>query len=202
MPAGQQSRTDARRRARRLGGLVALAMLLAGGLSAMGLAAGGSTTLRSASSSRLGERIVVDASGRTVYTLSGETSRHLMCTSSQCLRFWPPVTTSAHGKLKAGRGVRGKLGRLSRNGKVQVTLGGRPLYRFSGDSAAGQTHGEGIQSFGGTWHVVKASGSSSSRPTTPSTTPSYSTTPSNSPTPSSSTPPSNSTTPSYSTPGY
>jgi predicted lipoprotein with Yx(FWY)xxD motif len=28
------------------------------------------------------------------------------------------------------------------------------LYTFSGDTAAGQAHGEGIQSFGGTWHVV------------------------------------------------
>jgi len=28
------------------------------------------------------------------------------------------------------------------------------LYTFSGDTAAGQTQGEGIQSFGGTWHVV------------------------------------------------
>jgi predicted lipoprotein with Yx(FWY)xxD motif len=175
MPATDNSRLDLRRRLRRrLAAPIALAVLLAGGITAMGIAAGGSTTLKSASNSKLGERIVVDSSGRTAYTLSGETARRLKCTSSQCLSIWSPVTTSAHGKLKAGKGVSGKLGRLSRKGKFQVTLGGHPLYRFSGDSAAGQANGEGIQSFGGTWHVVKASGSTTTTPTTPSTTPSYS----------------------------
>lgn len=175
MPATDNSRLDARRRLRRrLAAPIALAVLLAGGITAMGLAAGGSTTLKSASSSKLGERIVVDSSGRTVYTLSGDTVHHLKCSSSQCLHFWPPVTTTAHGKLKAGKGVSGRLGRMSRGrGRFQVTLGGHPLYRYSGDSAAGQANGEGIQSFGGTWHVVKASGSTTTTPMTPSTTPSY-----------------------------
>ena len=36
----------------------------------------------------------------------------------------------------------------------QVEYDGHLLYAFVGDSAAGQAHGEGIVSFGGTWHVV------------------------------------------------
>jgi predicted lipoprotein with Yx(FWY)xxD motif len=175
MPASPASSTSSRRR-RRLVAPVMLALLLAGGLSAIGLAASASTTLKTTTNTKLGERIVVASSGRTVYTLSGETTHHLLCTSSQCMHFWPPITTSAHGKLKAGNGVSGKLGRISRNGKFQVTLGGHPLYRYSGDSGAGQANGEGIKSFGGTWHVVKASGSSTSAPTmqpTTQSTPSY-----------------------------
>jgi predicted lipoprotein with Yx(FWY)xxD motif len=36
----------------------------------------------------------------------------------------------------------------------QVEYDGHLLYGFSGDTAAGQAHGEGIVAFGGTWHVV------------------------------------------------
>jgi predicted lipoprotein with Yx(FWY)xxD motif len=36
----------------------------------------------------------------------------------------------------------------------QVEYEGNLLYTFSGDTAAGQAQGEGIQSFGGTWYVV------------------------------------------------
>jgi hypothetical protein len=40
----------------------------------------------------------------------------------------------------------------------QLTLGGRPLYTFVGDGGkAHKSTGEGVVSFGGTWHVVAAS---------------------------------------------
>jgi hypothetical protein len=43
------------------------------------------------------------------------------------------------------------------------------------DTKSHQVHGEGIVGFGGTWHVVKAAGTSSSTGTTntTSTTPTY-----------------------------
>jgi predicted lipoprotein with Yx(FWY)xxD motif len=48
------------------------------------------------------------------------------------------------------------LGRLTRpNGKMQVTYNGHPLYRYSGDTKAGQTSGQGID---GKWYAVKANG--------------------------------------------
>ena len=39
-----------------------------------------------------------------------------------------------------------------------VTTKGRPLYLFSGDPAAGAANGNGTTSFGGTWKVVKITG--------------------------------------------
>jgi hypothetical protein len=41
-----------------------------------------------------------------------------------------------------------------------VTVNGAPVYTFVPDANPGDAKGEGIMSFGGTWHVVQASGTS------------------------------------------
>ncbi len=156
-------------------GAVAAAALVT--IVATALAAGSSLTLGSNTHSMLGKPVVVNPQGRTLYRLSPETSKHLLCKSKECLTNWPPLTVkSAKTKLKAGSGVSGKLALLHRsNGTLQVTLNGLPLYRYSGDSAKNDVNGEGIESFGGTWHAVKASSSSSTTP--PMTTTGTTTTP-------------------------
>jgi hypothetical protein len=60
----------------------------------------------------------------------------------------------------AGTGVTsGDLGTITRSdGTKQVTYAGHPLYYFAGDSAAGQTNGEGSHGFGAPWYVVAPSG--------------------------------------------
>ena len=40
----------------------------------------------------------------------------------------------------------------------QVTYAGHPLYTFVGDKTAGATTGEGLDTFGGGWYAVAASG--------------------------------------------
>lgn len=155
----------------RLGWVIGAAAAFALGSAALALAAG-TVTIGTASNSRLGERVAVNSNGRTLYTLSGDSVHHLLCKSSECLKFWPPVRLSPSGaRLKAGSGLQGHLGTLRRsNGIVQVTLRGRPLYRFAGDSGRGQTNGEGIVSFGGTWHAAPAStGAAHGAPMTPPT---------------------------------
>jgi predicted lipoprotein with Yx(FWY)xxD motif len=148
-------------RARRVVTLgVSLALVALGAVAALGGLATARTArpaVAAANNSALHESILVDANGRTLYELAPETAHHLLCHTSQCLGFWPPLKTTARAKLTKGRGVSGRLGRIHRNGFWQVTLNGRPLYRFAGDSGRGQTHGQGLQTFGGTWHVVKAS---------------------------------------------
>ena len=152
--------------------VVAVTLAFAVSLAAMALAAGGAITVGSASNSTLGKQIVVDAQGHTLYALSPETTHHLLCKSSECLKFWPPLTVRSRGtKLKAGPGVHGRLAILRRgNGVLQVTLGGLPLYHYSGDHAKGQANGQSIHSFGGTWHVLSATSTTSpAAPTTPTT---------------------------------
>ena len=126
-----------------------------------GLALAKSTsTLQAAHNAKLGETIVVNAGGRTLYELAPETTHHLLCKSTACFAFWPPAKVSKHAKLTTAAGVKGKLGTLHRDGFYQLTLGGRPLYTFAEDGAAGQANGNGIKSFGGTWHVIATSAAS------------------------------------------
>jgi predicted lipoprotein with Yx(FWY)xxD motif len=89
-----------------------------------------------------------------------------------CLALWPAVTVRSRAvKLQAGSGVHGRLGLVRRsNGTLQVTLRGMPLYRYSGDSARGEANGDGIKSFGGTWHALRASTSHGTAPAMPNTT--------------------------------
>jgi predicted lipoprotein with Yx(FWY)xxD motif len=137
----------------------AAALALVACLAAIALAATATVKINSASNSKLGERVAVNSQGLTLYSLSPETSNHLLCKSRECLAFWPPVTVpSRKAKVEAGPNVRGRLGILRRsNGMLQVTLRGMPLYRFAKDHAKGEASGQGIESFGGTWHAVSAS---------------------------------------------
>ncbi len=130
-------------------------------------------TLSTAHNASLGRTILVDGHGLTLYTLSGETTRHLKCTkANKCFQFWAPSTVkSSKTKLSLPAGVRGKLTTLHRNGLFQLVLGGHPLYRFVPDGKVkGHAFGEGLVSFGGTWHIVKESAAKKQTATTTTTT--------------------------------
>ena len=105
--------------------------------------------------SKLGS-LLVDGQGITLYTLTNAGAQ-VPCTG-QCASFWPPLLLPADTMTALGAtGVTG-LGTSSTSGGLQVTVTGAPVYRFSIDKKAGDTNGEGISSFGGTWHVVMAAG--------------------------------------------
>ncbi|HEV2975788.1 MAG TPA: hypothetical protein VGX69_12475 [Solirubrobacteraceae bacterium] len=201
------------------------ALVVAALVAAVALAKGTSApTVGSAANAKLGTTVVVNPQGRTLYSLSSESSGRLLCKSAECLATWPPLTVgSSKVKLKAGGGVRGRLGLVRRGtGRFQVTLRGKPLYRFAGDRGKDESNGEGIAAFGGTWHAVTASGAAakpmqpttstseaaptpytpSSPQTTPSTPayPSTPTYPSTTSTPT--TPTTTTTTPTYTYPSY
>jgi predicted lipoprotein with Yx(FWY)xxD motif len=212
----QTARSSGHRRLHRLAvGIVAAMLVFAGSLVALALATGGPTTVSSASNAKLGQQLVVEAHGRTLYALSPETAHHLLCKSSECAKFWPPLTVrSRKTMLTTGSGVHGHLALLRRpTGTWQVTLGGLPLYRYSGDHATGDANGQHIHSFGGTWHVISATGSAGpTTPTTPTvpgyTAPEYGTTSTSTPSPAPGTTPTYTaptttpTAPTYTTPTY
>jgi predicted lipoprotein with Yx(FWY)xxD motif len=180
-------------------GLTTVALALGAVFAAMALASS-PATVGSASSATLGQRVLVNAKGRTLYVLTPETSRHLLCTSSECLKFWPPLTVPSRGtKLVRGAGVHGRLAIMKRaNGMLQVTLNGLPLYRFAEDRASGEVNGQNFKGFGGIWHVLGVSGAPSSA--APMSAPAPTTTTPTTTTPTTTMP--TTTTPTTTTPGY
>jgi predicted lipoprotein with Yx(FWY)xxD motif len=96
-------------------------------------------------------------SGRAVY-LWAEDGMNMSACSGACASAWPPVP--ATGTLTATGGAKASdLGTITRSdGTKQVTYDGHPLYYFVGDSAAGQTNGQGSDNFGAKWWLVASSG--------------------------------------------
>lgn len=99
---------------------------------------------------RLGT-ILANAQGRTLYYFLPERGGRIVCSSNACTGFWPPSIDAA-GNPSGGTGVTGQLGLIARaGGAQQITYNTWPLYTFAGDSAAGQTNGQGVVGFGGKW---------------------------------------------------
>lgn len=98
--------------------------------------------------------ILTNAQGRTLYYFVPERGGKIVCSSNACTTYWPPSLT-AGGNPTGGTGVTGQLGVLARTGGTQqITYNTWPLYTFAGDSAAGQTNGQGVVGFGGKWLVA------------------------------------------------
>jgi predicted lipoprotein with Yx(FWY)xxD motif len=107
--------------------------------------------------------VLVNRSGKTLYTPQQEGPGKIMCTGS-CLAFWFPVPAGTGAALQAPSSVTGALGTIHRpDGRTQLTYNGKPLYTFRLDLAPGQAHGNNFTDhFGGisfTWHAVTTSGS-------------------------------------------
>lgn len=112
-------------------------------------------SIQSANNAKFGA-ILVDAQGRTLYTLTNN-GKAVACTGG-CLSVWPAALLPAGvTKVTPGSGV-SNVTAVAASGGQQLVYNGLPLYRFSGDSSAGAANGNGINSFGGIWNVVKISG--------------------------------------------
>jgi predicted lipoprotein with Yx(FWY)xxD motif len=106
-----------------------------------------------AQNARLGT-ILTNAQGRTLYYFVPERGGKIVCSSSACVGYWPP-SLAAGGNPTGGGGVTGQLGLITRaGGAQQITYNSWPMYTFAGDSAAGQTNGQGVVAFGGKWLVA------------------------------------------------
>ncbi|MGH2891757.1 MAG: COG4315 family predicted lipoprotein [Solirubrobacteraceae bacterium] len=166
-----------------LAGLASAALVGLAVAKTLALQVANGATVSNQTGSTKTESIVTNSKGRAVYTLSRDTTKHPKCTKANgCFSFWPPVTVSSARSLSKAAGVKGKVGTFKRNGITQVTLGGHPLYTFANDHKKANATGEGVNGFGGIWHVVKGPGgsssgsnstSSTSTPTTTTTTSPY-----------------------------
>ena len=100
---------------------------------------------------------LTDSSGKTLYLFQSDTASASSCTGA-CAAAWPPVTSSGQ-PTASGDAKSNMLGTIKRSdGTSQVTYNGHPLYTYVGDSAPGQTNGEGSSQFGALWYVVSPAG--------------------------------------------
>ena len=102
-------------------------------------------------------RILVDSKGITLYDFVVDKHGKSACYGA-CAALWPPLLTT--GKPHAGPGVRASLlGTTKRkDGKLEVTYNGHPLYYWVADHKPGQTTGQGLNQFGGPWWVLSSGG--------------------------------------------
>ncbi|WP_055526241.1 hypothetical protein [Streptomyces graminilatus] len=77
----------------------------------------------------------------------------------ECATTWPPVTIVEGGNVYLAGVDEKQVGAIRRDdGSVQLTIGGWPVYRYSGDIEAGDANGQGL---GGTWFAAGPTGQKS-----------------------------------------
>src|SRR5258708_26953058 len=93
--------------------------------------------------------ILTDTQGKTLYYFTPDTAAKVACTAA-CAQTWPPLLYTGSSTPTSSTSLPGTLSTLSDTNGTQVEYGGYLLYTYSGDTASGQTNGEGLF---GKWYV-------------------------------------------------
>jgi predicted lipoprotein with Yx(FWY)xxD motif len=103
-------------------------------------------------------KILFDGRGFALYAFTKDRRGGRSTCYGACAKAWPPYVV--RGALSAGPGTQRSLLRTvrRRDGSLQATYAGRPLYYYVGDKRAGQVLCQNVSEFGGLWLVVRASG--------------------------------------------
>lgn len=100
--------------------------------------------------------VVTGADGMSLYVFLKDKGDGASACYGACAGTWPPLTVASASDVIPGSGVTGGLGTITRtDGTIQVTLGGAPLYYFAGDTAAGDTKGQGLNDV---WYLTSPTG--------------------------------------------
>ena len=99
------------------------------------------------------ETILTNAQGLTLYYFTPDTATTAACATG-CISTWPPLLYSGSGSPTSATTLAGTLTAVSNANGKQVSYNNHFLYTFSGDTAPGQTNGEGIA---GKWYVATTS---------------------------------------------
>jgi predicted lipoprotein with Yx(FWY)xxD motif len=127
---------------------LAAGLLSAAALAGPALAGGGVTS----HSSRFGT-ILFDSRGFVLYGFTADKPGGKSTCYGACAKAWPPYF------VKGAPPKGPKLGTTRRkDGRLQVTYAGRPLYYYVGDTQPRLILCQNITEFGGTWLVVRPSG--------------------------------------------
>lgn len=108
-----------------------------------------------------GVKVLQNSHRRTIYISTADHRGRPVCYGN-CLKDWKPIITPS-GKVfaKSGSGVIQKLLGTTRrrNGKLQVTYAGHPLYTYNSDPGPGYDFGQGCTDPSGhSFWIVKVDG--------------------------------------------
>jgi predicted lipoprotein with Yx(FWY)xxD motif len=131
---------------------------------------GGSTTTASSESSAGGKvaivsaatvpalgKVIVDSKGFTLYDFHKDKGGKPSCYGA-CAKIWPALLSEGQPQIGEGA-MASKLGTTKRkDGTLQVTYAGWPLYTYAADKKPGDANGNDIDSFGAEWYALLPSG--------------------------------------------
>ena len=112
--------------------------------------ASGSTLALKTASGKAGIWLT-NSAGQALYIYTKDKGTTSECYGA-CATAWPPLTATGQVTISGKYSVSKDLGFTTRtDGTKQITYGGHPLYYFKGDTASGQTNGEGVE---GVWFLI------------------------------------------------
>jgi predicted lipoprotein with Yx(FWY)xxD motif len=117
---------------------------------------GGAGIVSAASAGDLGT-VLVSSEGMTLYDFHKDEGGKSSCYGA-CAGAWPPLLTEGEPKAEGGAQA-SMLGTTKRkDGTVQVTYAGWPLYTYVGDQNPGEANGNDIDQFGAEWYALQPNG--------------------------------------------
>jgi predicted lipoprotein with Yx(FWY)xxD motif len=118
----------------------------------MATGAAGAATVKVMDTPKLG-KVIVDSEGMTLYDFHKDKGTTSACYGA-CAMDWPPLLTKGSPKAMAGAQAPLLGTTKRRDGTVQVTYGGHPVYTFFEDKKPGETNGNDVDFFGGEWYAL------------------------------------------------
>ncbi len=102
-------------------------------------------------------RVLVDSKGFTLYDFHKDKGAKSACYGA-CAGVWPPLVTDGAPQSENGA-TTSKLGTTKRkDGTMQVTYAGHPLYTYEADTKPGDAKGNDFSSYGAEWYALQPSG--------------------------------------------
>lgn len=101
--------------------------------------------------------VLVDSKGHTLYEYAKDKGGTPTCYGG-CVTAWPPFVTEGTPRVTGGA-MASALGTTKRkDGAIQVTYNGHPLYTYVQDKEPGEVNSNNYEGYGGRWYALSPNG--------------------------------------------
>jgi predicted lipoprotein with Yx(FWY)xxD motif len=111
---------------------------------------------------KIGQPMLVDAQGRSIYLFVPDGTSTQSQVPAQFKPNWPPVTAATMPVAGKGLDAAKLVEQTQADGTRQLAYNGHLLYRYIGDTAPGDTNGQGLGP--NNWYLVSPAGDAIGRP--------------------------------------